>query len=110
MAFKLVDVRPVSQDLLRRAAECLGDDIGVPFIEALRAELLATEPLCDHSVGICACGTLAVIEELQTLLDKVKLCPECLGDGVSLTFSDSTIEGTTTEVCTRCGGKGRVPL
>ena len=36
---------------------------------------------CDHQVGICMCGVIAVVHELLLNLDGKETCAACSGDG-----------------------------
>jgi len=51
------------------------------FIEALIDELIEGDPICDHSVGICACYLIDLIRELKLQINGRETCPLCAGDG-----------------------------
>jgi hypothetical protein len=59
-----------------------GSDSDVPrsLLEAI-VEYLSEDLGCDHSVGICACGVISVVEDLKLALDGLATCPRCGGDG-----------------------------
>jgi len=54
----------VPKELISVLIDYLGDDLG-----------------CDHSVGICCCGTAALVAELRLALDGKQSCVACGGDG-----------------------------
>lgn len=55
----------VPKELISVLIDYLGDDLG-----------------CDHSVGICCCGTAALVAELRLALDGKRSCIACGGDGI----------------------------
>jgi hypothetical protein len=54
----------VPKELISILVDYLGEDLG-----------------CDHSVGICCCGTAALVAELRLALDGKQSCRACGGDG-----------------------------
>lgn len=92
-------------------------DVPVALVELLLEHIEEGEPFCDHSVGICACSTRAVMEELTLWVAGKRLCTNCGGDGIedyeevhvtSEEFGDFTdYRGIT---CKVCGGSGTRPL
>lgn len=70
------------------------------FLVALKEEYEAGEPVCDHSVGICACGERVAVETITMLLDGKQLCNNCDGWGF---YQDETN-------CEVCVGKGVVSI
>ncbi len=99
-----------------------GDTSEVPatLIEAL-IEYLGEDIECDHEVGICACGTRQLVEELGLALRREALCPDCAGDGFD--WDQDTYDRAATEAralgyepsdadgyvpCPTCTGSGRV--
>jgi len=52
--------------LVEAAVAYLSDDLG-----------------CDHSVNICMCGTVAVVQELVLNLDGKQTCGACSGEGAT---------------------------
>jgi hypothetical protein len=122
--------------LLRAAVEALiphGDetvDVSRSFLAELIEEVEATEPVCDHSVGICACSEAATLAELKLRLEGMMSCPECHGEGA--TWSETALSDALRYYshrhnvsredahaalgddpgyvkCSRCEGAGRVP-
>lgn len=92
-------------------------DIDPGFVELLLAYIEESEPLCDHSVGICACVTRGVMEELTLWVAGLRLCTNCGGEGIedyeeihvtSEEFGDFTDHVGIT--CKICGGSGTRPL
>ena len=50
------------------------------LVEAV-VDYLSEDLGCDHQVGICMCGIVEVVAELQLNLAGKKSCAECGGDG-----------------------------
>jgi hypothetical protein len=78
----------VSRDLLKAAVEYLSEDLG-----------------CDHSVGICMCDLVGVVQELNLALDGKATCTACAGDGFLFLHNDFDNQYN----CPACNGKGVVP-
>lgn len=120
--------RPIETKLLAAAirasfgiAEGVDDvpetDINEPLIEALVEYLDEADLFCDHSVGICSCSDLAMLNELRLWLARAKSCPKCGGEGIGDMFEvvvESEEFGEFTDYvtlpCETCTGKGTVPL
>lgn len=77
-------------------------DVSKKFLRELISELEEMDLVCDHSVGICACGARDVHELLSLALDGKQRCPRCGGDGVVAVDYDNS------ERCDRCKGTGAV--
>lgn len=56
-------------------------DVSRGFVKALTSELGAGLDGCDHSVGICMCGTIGLHTELKLALEGKLTCPQCGGAG-----------------------------
>ena len=65
--------------------EAIGDEdsleVDLTFARSLKRELENTEPVCDHSVGICCCETVGMMEDLVLAIDGLERCGECSGEG-----------------------------
>ena len=55
-------------------------DIPVSLLDGL-IELFSEDLGCDHSVGICMCGLVALVAELKLAKMGKTYCPNCHGDG-----------------------------
>ena len=106
-----------------------GSDSDVPrsLLEAI-VEYLSDELECDHSVGICACGVISVVDDLKLALDGLATCPRCGGDGdeaatienvsdyawaqeCSVKAAQEALGVTKSDLrCKVCDGAGNVPL
>lgn len=83
-------------------------------------ELLSEDLGCDHSVGICMCDTVGIVQELNLALEGKRTCPTCAGDGMvwDQAKADAFIEqnpgisdcfaGYTD--CPNCGRSGSVTI
>lgn len=95
-------------------------EVPAVLIEAL-VEYLGEDIDCDHEVGICACGTRQLVEELGLALRREAICPDCAGDGFdwdretydraaaearALGYEPSDADGYVP--CPTCTGSGRV--
>jgi RecJ-like exonuclease len=92
-------------------------DINVTLIEALVELLEAGDMVCDHSVGICCCADLYILNELRLWLAKIKTCPDCGGEGIGDFITERKVddEGNVWEdnipvPCGTCHGKCTIPL
>lgn len=121
------DIIELPTDLMKEAVDCVVPYLAVSkddrsnsiktfdysrkFIEALVEEIKEGEPFCDHSVGICACGALAILNELQLRLKGMKTCPTCYGDGFeyveAITRNNYGHDSDMIE-CRECEGTGAV--
>ena len=106
-----------------------GEDSDVPrsLIEAI-VEYLSEDLGCDHSVGICMCGPISVVDDLKLALDGLATCPRCGGDGdeaatienvsdyawaqeCSIKAAQEALGVTKADLrCRVCDGAGKVPL
>ena len=86
-------------------------------------EYLGEEIDCDHSVGICACGTRQLVYELELALNREIVCPRCGGEGFDwdqetydkaaaeiLALGYSPSDGDGYIKCPTCNSSGRVPV
>lgn len=93
-------------------------DINPEFVEVLVEYLDEADLFCDHSVGICSCSDLAVLEELRLWLGKLRSCPACGGEGIGDMVEEHIVDEAMgidytdyrTFPCETCKGKGTVPL
>jgi hypothetical protein len=98
----------LSAALARAAVEALiphGDEtveVSRAFLEALIEEVEETEPICDHSVGICACSEAATLAELKLRLEGLMPCPECHGEG--FIWDEEAVTWACVEYVSRHGG------
>lgn len=76
------------------------------MVESLAREIEDNEPLCDHSVGICACFEAGVLEELTMLLDGRSPCRACDGLGAVEEAGTDEYDGGLHVPCAPCSGKG----
>jgi hypothetical protein len=84
-------VTAIERDLLNAANEIFtayvdpedSIDVSPAYLSALIAELSEGVDGCDHSVGICMCAEVAIIDELHLRLDGKMTCRVCGGDGVT---------------------------
>lgn len=92
-------------------------DVSVEFVGALLGHLEESDPICDHSVGICACATQRVMLDLALWVIGRRECTACGGDGIG----DFVERHVTDEFgndweehepvpCIPCEGKGTVTL
>jgi len=79
---------PVETRLLNHAFEAADfagsndrlTDIPMSLLDGL-IELFSEDLGCDHSVGICMCGIIALVAELKLAKMGKMYCPDCHGDG-----------------------------
>lgn len=116
------DIIEMPVELMREAVNCLIPYLAVSredrsnsiekydysrkFIEALIEEIIEGEPFCDHEVGICACGAIAILDELKLRLNGQTACPQCYGEG----WIDISSEDYRMKTCPKCLGRGVVNL
>ncbi len=82
------------------------------FIRALADEIEANEPVCDHSVGICACGEQQILARLKLALRDRQPCSTCHGEGyLDVGVDDgSPLDSHDFRTCLTCKGEGSVPV
>lgn len=110
--------RTLPSDLIRQAVNFVCDceeemEFSVEFLEALTKEIRSLEPTCDHSVNICECEVIGVLDELDLAIQGKKFCRECGGCGHGDPYIETDSQGydyETVSACTVCGGKGSVAL
>lgn len=117
---ELIICMPVPDDGVPQSAELLAHALAAD--EPLRTVTISqrsaqrlvdllerTEPVCDHSVGICACDTLTVMNDLSLAMDGVRVCPGCGGMGWGDFIDDEHELGSYAPDCYNCLGSGTVP-
>ena len=75
-------------------------DLSEDTLKALVADLRECVDGCDHSVGICMCSEVGVLEELERRSRGKMTCPKCHGDG--FTWREAHEDGT----CDRLRAEG----
>ena len=97
---RLLEIRPIKYMTELRDHKDL-TDVPRTLIEAI-IEYLSEDLGCDHSVGICMCSTIAVVNELNLLLDGKMTCPTCHGEG--FTFDYDALEAACVTYAEKHGG------
>jgi hypothetical protein len=130
MTAPVADLIDVDPELLGEALRELAGPVGegyvnrVPrsFVETVVA-LLSEDLGCDHSVGICMCGIVGIVQDLNLVLQGRKRCDDC-DDGIGydpvkaeadrkLYDPDYGYYAADTAgliKCLTCDGRGTVPV
>jgi hypothetical protein len=72
---------PVTPDYIKRCQENnQATDVPRALVQGV-VKYLSEDLGCDHSVGICMCSTIGVVQELKLALEGKLTCHGCGGDG-----------------------------
>jgi hypothetical protein len=79
-----------------------GIDVPPSLLEGI-LEYLSGDLDCDHSVGICACGSRGLVQEITLALRGQSLCPRCGGDGCDWSaerYAEAVLDYQNAHECT----------
>lgn len=96
-------------DLVKEALDCVVPYLALSrkFVDVLIEELEAADLSCDHSVGICCCAAIGVLNELKLMVKGKMTCPNCGGDGMICTINILEDNSSGYRYCDKCNGTGQ---
>lgn len=106
----MAEWRKIEKELLTDVLKCVETATSITGLEAefelsettlkaLLEDLKECVDGCDHSVGICMCAEVAIVEELEKRTRGMQTCPLCNGDGF-------TYRTEHTDHCSRSQAEG----
>jgi len=81
-------------------------ELSVTTLDSLIADMGEVVEGCDHSVGICMCREIAVLEGIRLARDGKKVCPSCQGEG--LVYDPRSDDDDREAFCPMCGSNGTI--